>query len=120
MTVKLLIEHNLEFLSLKRRLHRPVYVYVYVYVHLSECHIFGNHMSRLNYDIGEQRRLMRLRIAQTIQSLRCSHIRCMVVDEGSDQNLDFKPRLKRQHMRLLDALAHMRISCAGPFFLVVM
>ena len=33
----------------------------------------------------------------------------MLVDEGSDQNLDFKPRYKRQHMRLLDALAHMRL-----------
>ena len=38
----------------------------------------------------------------------------MDVDEGSDQNLDLKPRLKRQHMRLLDAPAH-KVSCAGPW-----
>ena len=41
----------------------------------------------------------------------------MVVDEDSVQNLDLKPRLKRQHMRLLDAPAH-KVSYAGPFVLV--
>ena len=36
MTVKLLTEHHLEFLSLKG-----------VFTGLSKCHIVGNHMSRL-------------------------------------------------------------------------
>ena len=38
MSVKLLTEHSLEFLSLKGG-----------WLSMSKCHIVGNHMSRLNY-----------------------------------------------------------------------
>ena len=41
MTVKLLTEHNLEFLSLKGA------AQACRGLHLSKCHIVGNHMSRL-------------------------------------------------------------------------
>ena len=44
MSVKLLTEHHLEFLSLKGGC-----IYVCLSLHLSKCHIVGNHMSRLNY-----------------------------------------------------------------------
>ena len=43
MTVKLLIERHLEFPSLKEAAQAPQSL------HLSECHIVGNHMSRLIY-----------------------------------------------------------------------
>ena len=41
MTVKLLTEHHLEFLSLKG------VAQARLSLHLSKCHIVGNHMSRL-------------------------------------------------------------------------
>ena len=45
MIVKLLTEHNLEFLSLKGGCRgRPS-------LHMSKCHIVGNHMHRLKYVI---------------------------------------------------------------------
>ena len=40
--VRLLIEHRLEFLSLKG------VAQIHMSLHLSKCHIVGNHMSRLN------------------------------------------------------------------------
>ena len=43
MSVKLLTEHHLEFLILKKS------VQPRLSLHLSKYHIFGNHMSRLNY-----------------------------------------------------------------------
>ena len=43
MTVKLLTEHHLEFLSLKEAAQARLSL------HLSKCHIVGNHMSWLNY-----------------------------------------------------------------------
>ena len=43
MSVKLLTEHILEFLSLKEATQARLSL------HLSKCHIVGNHMSRLNY-----------------------------------------------------------------------
>ena len=46
MTVKLLIEHFLEFLSLK------VAAQARLSLHLSKRHIVGNHMSRLNFERG--------------------------------------------------------------------
>ena len=42
MTVKLLNEHHLEFISLQRG-----YTQAYLNLHLSKCHIVGNRMSRL-------------------------------------------------------------------------
>ena len=45
MGVKLLTEHNLEFLSLKEA------VQARLSLHLSKCHIVGNHMSRLKYEL---------------------------------------------------------------------
>ena len=41
MIVKLLTEHHLEFLSVKRAIQARLSL------HLSKCHIVGNHMSRL-------------------------------------------------------------------------
>ena len=46
MTVKLLTEYNLEFLSSKGAAHARLSL------HLSKCHIVGNHMSRLKFNIG--------------------------------------------------------------------
>ena len=43
MSVKLLTEHHLEFLSLKEA------TQAHLRLHMSKCHIVGNHMSRLNY-----------------------------------------------------------------------
>ena len=43
MIIKLLAEHNLEFLSLKEAAQARLSL------HMSECHIVGNHMSRLIY-----------------------------------------------------------------------
>ena len=43
MTVKLLIEQHLVFLSLKEDAQARLSL------HMSKCHIVGNHMSRLNY-----------------------------------------------------------------------
>ena len=43
MSVKLLTEYHLEFLSLKEA------AQAHLSLHLSKCHIVGNHMSRLNY-----------------------------------------------------------------------
>ena len=40
MIVKLLTEHHLAFLSIKRQ--------AFLSLHLSKCQIVGNHMSRLN------------------------------------------------------------------------
>ena len=45
MIVKLLTEHHLEFLSLKEAAEaRPS-------LHMSKCHIVGNHMSRLKFNM---------------------------------------------------------------------
>ena len=44
MTLKLLTEHHLEFLSLKK-----VAAKARVSLHFSKCHIVENHVSRLNY-----------------------------------------------------------------------
>ena len=44
MSVKLLNEHNLEFLGLKEG-----YTQAGLSLNLSKCHIVGYHMSRLNY-----------------------------------------------------------------------
>ena len=44
MTVSLLTEHHLEFLSLKEA------TQTHLSLHMSKCHIVGNHMSRLNYN----------------------------------------------------------------------
>ena len=43
MTVKLLTERHLEFLSIKGA------AQAHLILHLSKCHIVGNHMPRLNY-----------------------------------------------------------------------
>ena len=43
MSVKLLTEHHLKFLSLKEA------AQAHLSLHLSKCHIVGNHMSRPNY-----------------------------------------------------------------------
>ena len=48
MTIKLLIEQRLEFLSLK------VAAQARLSLHLSKRHIVGNHMSRLNLEIWEE------------------------------------------------------------------
>ena len=45
MSVKPLTEHNLEFLSLKRGSAQA-----HLSLHLSNCHIVGNHMRRLNFN----------------------------------------------------------------------
>ena len=47
MSVKLLTEHHLEFLSLKETAQARLSL------HLSKCHIVGNHMSRLNYSLSK-------------------------------------------------------------------
>ena len=56
MTVKLLTEHHLEFLSLKggrtgssesTLVKMQHYWKLYVTAHMSKCHIVGNHMSRI-------------------------------------------------------------------------
>ena len=44
MSVKLLTEHHLEFLRLKEAAQARLRL------HLPECHIVGNHMSRLQYE----------------------------------------------------------------------
>ena len=48
MTVKLLTEHHLEFLSLEA-------TQAHMSLHVSKCHIVRNHMSRLNYVVGSQK-----------------------------------------------------------------
>ena len=45
LSVKLLTEHHLEFLSLKEA------AQACLSLHLSKCHIVGNHMSRLIYKL---------------------------------------------------------------------
>ena len=45
MIVKLMTEHHLEFLSIKEDIEARLSL------HLSKCHIVGNHMSRLNYNV---------------------------------------------------------------------
>ena len=45
MSVKLLTEQHLEFISLKGA------AQACLSLHLSNCHIVGNHMSRLNYEL---------------------------------------------------------------------
>ena len=47
MTVKLLTEHHLEFLSLKEAAKARLSL------HLSKCHIIENHMPLLNYNVGK-------------------------------------------------------------------
>ena len=54
LTVKLLTEHHLEFLTLKGG-------YTGLSLHLSKCHIVGNHMSRLNYKAYEMCKCMQKR-----------------------------------------------------------
>ena len=51
MSIKLLTEHRLEFLSLKRGCTEAR-----LNLHMSKCHIVGNHMMRLKYtnNIGEK------------------------------------------------------------------
>ena len=44
MSVQLLTEHHLEFISLKKKATQAR-----LSLHLSKCHIVGNHMSWLNY-----------------------------------------------------------------------
>ena len=46
MSVKLLTEHHLEFLSLKEDAQARLNL------HLSKCYIIGNHMSQLNFKTG--------------------------------------------------------------------
>ena len=48
MSVKLLTEHNLEWLSLKEAAQARLSL------HLSICHIVGNHMRRLNYSYAQK------------------------------------------------------------------
>ena len=50
MTVKLLTEHHLEFLCLKKAAQARLSLF------MSKCHIVGNHMSRLNYVYAIRRR----------------------------------------------------------------
>ena len=72
MSVKLLTEHHLEFLSLKQAAQDRLSL------HLSKCHIVGNHMPWLKYAtryfgtyrIDEQRQLRRAN-AQSYQRFRC-------------------------------------------------
>ena len=45
MSLKLLTEHDLDFLSLKEAARAPLSL------HLSKCHIVGNHMPRLNFHL---------------------------------------------------------------------
>ena len=47
MSVKLLTEHNFEFLASKEAAHARLGL------HLSKCHIAGNHMSQLIYVITD-------------------------------------------------------------------
>ena len=57
--------------------------------------------------------------AQTRQSFCCSHTQSVNVDEGSDQNLEFKLRWILQYGRLYwEAFAiRIGISCTGPHIL---
>ena len=54
MSVKLLTEHNLEFLRLKEDAQSILSL------HLSKDHIVGNHMSRLNYAFSQLRNSQRV------------------------------------------------------------
>ena len=51
MSVKLLTEHHLEFLNLKKatQAHLGLHTQAHLGLLLSKCHIVGNHISRLNY-----------------------------------------------------------------------
>ena len=46
MNIKLLTEHHLEFVSLKKEAAQA-----HLSLHLSKCHIVGNHMSWLKYSV---------------------------------------------------------------------
>ena len=61
MTVTLLTEHHLEFLSLKEA------AQAHLSLHLSKCHIVGNHMSRL---------ILEFYFAQRITVLRLTELEC--------------------------------------------
>ena len=66
MSVKLLTEHHLEFLSLKEAaLSR-------LSLHLSKCHIVGNHVSWLNYtmNIGKPDKMLKLPLHMYIENTR--------------------------------------------------
>ena len=52
MSVKLLIEHHLEFLSLKGATQAGLSL------HMSKCHIVGNLMSRLTYHLAHKQSLV--------------------------------------------------------------
>ena len=93
MSVKLLTEQHLEFLSLKEALQAGLSL-----LHLSKCHIVGNHMSRLIYTcfallsstMHQPARfgylLTRLdseKHAQTHQGLPCSNTQNIEVNTGT-------------------------------------
>ena len=72
MSVKLLTEYHLEFLSLKEAAQARLSL------HLSKCHIVGNHMSRLIFPYFGQ--LMRYRYLSNIQDTICHD------NPGRDEN----------------------------------
>ena len=77
MSVKVLTDHHLEFLSLKEAAEARLSL------HLSKCHIVGNHMSRLIYQVVLQIYSFRIlflyfQIVLSLSQKRCSLIRNFV------------------------------------------